>query len=96
MLVLDKHPSHIANIVKDYVKGTKGKPEIYFLPGYAPELNPDEFVWNHMRANGTSKKPLKQNESLKMRVHDDLLNIKSSRSLVRSFFYAPSIEYTMT
>lgn len=94
-LIIDKHPAHIANVVKDYVKETKGKLEIFFLPGYAPDLNPDEFVWNHLRGNGTSKKPLKQNESLTARVQNDLSHIKSDRSLVRSFFYAPSVEYTM-
>jgi len=96
MLIIDRHPSHIANVVKDYVNKTKGKLEIYFLPGYAPELNPDEFVWNHMRANGTSKKPLRQNESLSTRVQDDLLHIKLNRSLIRSFFYAPSVAYVLT
>jgi len=95
MLIIDRHPSHIAKVVKDYVKGAKGKLEIYFLPGYAPELNPDEFVWNHLRQRGTSKKPLRQNESLAARVKSDLSAIKSDRSLVRSIFYAPSVAYTM-
>jgi transposase len=22
---------------------------LHFLPGYAPELNPDELVWSHMK-----------------------------------------------
>jgi len=28
---------------------------------YAPELNPDEFVWHEIKQNGTSKRPLKRN-----------------------------------
>jgi transposase len=27
------------------VQSLEGRLELHFLPGYAPELNPDEFVW---------------------------------------------------
>lgn len=66
--------------------------EIHFLPGYAPDLNPDEFVWNHLRQVGTAKKPLRKNESLRSRVEGDLSDIKANPALVRSFFRAPSVE----
>jgi len=33
---------------------------LHFLPGYAPELNPDEFVWNHLKRQGVSKTPLRR------------------------------------
>src|SRR5436309_377094 len=46
-LVVDGHPAHKANIVKDYVAQTQGRLELYFLPPYAPDLNPDEFVWSY-------------------------------------------------
>ena len=85
-LVVDGHPSHRAKLVKDYVQGCRGKLELHFLPPYAPDLNPDEFVWQHARTNGTAKKPLRKNESLKARVTQDLANIKADKPLVRSFF----------
>jgi transposase len=56
-LVLDRHPAHIAKSVAAYVQSLKGRLELHFLPGYAPELNPDEFVWNHLRQQGVSKTP---------------------------------------
>jgi hypothetical protein len=64
------------------------------FPGYAPELNPDEFVWNNLRQNGVSKKTLKKNESLRKRVEGDLARIAADKPLVRSFFGAPSVAYT--
>jgi len=39
-LVVDGHPAHKATIVKNYLAETKGRLELYFLPPYAPELNP--------------------------------------------------------
>ena len=93
-LVVDGHPSHRAKLISAYVKQMKGRLELHFLPGCAPELNPDEFVWNYVKNEGVSKKPLKRNESLRRRVEDDLAGIKRRPALVRSFFGAPSVSYT--
>lgn len=92
-LVVDGHPAHKANVVKNYIKSLKGRLELYFLPPYAPDLNPDEFVWSYMKNNGVSKKPLKKNESLQSRIDQDLNGIKGNRKLVRSFFGAQSVAY---
>ena len=92
-LVVDGHPAHKAKIVKAYLKSLQGRLELHFLPPYAPDLNPDEFVWSYMKSNGVSKKPLKQNESLTKRVEEDLNKIKRDPGLVRSFFCADTVVY---
>ena len=92
-LVVDGHPAHKANLVTEYVGSLGGRLELHPLPPYAPDLNPDEFVWSHMKTNGVSKKPLKKNESLKNRIEEDLLNIHGNPALVRSFFQAASVAY---
>ncbi len=43
-LIVDGLPAHKAGVVKDYVKKLDGKLTLHFLPGYAPDLNPDELV----------------------------------------------------
>jgi len=91
--VVDRHPAHRARLVAEYVQSLRGQLEIHFLPGYAPELNPDEFVWNHLKKQGVSKKPLRKDESLRARVQRDLERIQRSPALVRSFFRAPSVSY---
>jgi transposase len=95
MLVVDGLPVHKAKSVAKYVQSTKGRLELHFLPPYAPDLNPDEFAWSHLKQNGTSKKPLRKNEALRQRVEQDLAEIKEDRSLVRSFFMAPTVSYAM-
>lgn len=92
-LVVDGHPSHRAKVVQKYVASTKGMLELHFLPPYAPDLNPDEFVWQYAKTNGLAKKPLKRKESLKERVKASLAAIKSSPRLIKSFFGAPSVVY---
>lgn len=92
-LVVDGHPAHRAKVVARYVQGLRGKLEIHFLPGYAPDLNPDEFVWNHLRQKGVTKVPLMKGESLRRRVDQDLTKLKRSRATIRSLFHAPSVAY---
>jgi len=93
-LVVDGHPSHKAKLVAKYIAATEEQLELHFLPPYAPDLNPDEFVWSHLRQHGTFKTPLRQNESLRRRVEHDLARIRSQPWLVRSFFHASSVAYT--
>jgi len=93
LLVVDGHPAHKANLVKDYIAALAGRLELHFLPPYAPDLNPDEFVWNYMKGAGVSKRPLKKNESLRERVEQDLSVIYQDKLLVASFFSAKSVAY---
>jgi transposase len=93
-LVVDGHPAHRANVVKKYILETEGRLELHFLPPYAPDLNPDEFVWNYMKSTGVSKKPLKKNESLRERVEQDSATISLDPILIASFFLAESVVYT--
>jgi len=92
-LVIDGHPAHKAKLVNKYVGSLDGRVELHSLPAYSPELNPDEFVWGHMKSNGDSKKPFKKNESISDRIDEDLAKIKANPQLVRSFFCAESVVY---
>jgi len=92
-LILDSLPAHKAKVVQNYVNSSGGKLELYFLPGYAPELNPDELVWNYMKRTGTAKRPLIQGQRLHDRIEADLLVIQNNPALVRSFFRAPDVAY---
>ena len=92
-LVLDSLPAHKAKMVQAYVESTKGKLELHFLPGYAPESNPDELVWNYVKRTGTAKRPLGSGESLQDRIEADLQAVQNDRALVQSFFRAPNVAY---
>ena len=93
-LVVDGHPAHKADVVRNHVAGTRGRLEPHFLPPHAPDLNPDESVRNHMKNAGVSKKPLKKNESLRERAEQDPAEISRDEVLVASFFLAESVVYT--
>ena len=92
-LVVDGLAVHKSKLVEKYLAELGGRLELQPLPPYCPDLNPDEYVWSHMKNNGVSKKPLKRNESLRKRVEEDLRNIHKNAPLVRSFFGAKSVLY---
>ena len=92
-LILDSLPAHKKALVRDYVQSTRGRLRLHFLPGYAPDLNPDELVWSHVKRTGTARRPLQRGESLHERIDAELHAVKRNRSLVRSFFRAPSVAY---
>lgn len=92
-LVLDGLPAHKTKLVRDYIDEMKGKLTLHFLPGYAPDLNPDELVWSYTKRSGVARSPLRSGEKLADRVHAQLTEIADNPKLVRSFFRHPSVAY---
>jgi transposase len=92
-LVVDGLPAHKTKLVKNYVQSTRGRLTLHVLPGYAPELNPDEAVWSHMKRTGVARAPLRKGERLRDKIDAQLAAIKAAPRLVRSFFRAPSVAY---
>ena len=92
-LVLDGLPAHKTALVKKYVASTDGRLALHILPGYAPELNPDELVWSHVKRTGTARRPLLKGEKLRDKIEEQLANLKKMPDLVRSFFKAPFVAY---
>ncbi|SIT48261.1 conserved hypothetical protein [Paraburkholderia piptadeniae] len=66
---------------------------LHFLPGYAPDLNPDELVWSHVKRTGVARRPLQSGEKMGLRIHEQLAEIGRNPRLVRSFFGHPSVSY---
>jgi len=93
-LIVDGHPTHRSRKVREFVQATKGKLRLFFLPPYAPELNPDELVWNNLKNHGTGRMALSGGtQELKRIVLSHLRSIQKIPSLVRSFFQHHQTRY---
>ena len=92
-LVVDGLPAHKKANVREYIESTKGKLTMHVLPGYAPDLNPDELVWSHVKRTGVARNPLRAGEKLEIRIDQQLRDVRKNRALVRSFFNTPSVAY---
>jgi transposase len=92
-LVVDGLPAHKKLNVREYIASTQGKLTMHVLPGYAPDLNPDELVWSHIKRTGVARNPLRAGEKLELRIEQQLHDVQKNRRLVRSFFGTPSVAY---
>jgi transposase len=92
-LVVDGLPAHKKLNVREYIASTQGKLTMHVLPGYAPDLNPDELVWSHVKRTGVARNPLRAGEKLDLRIEKQLHDVQRNRRLVRSFFGTPSVAY---
>lgn len=92
-LIVDRLPAHKTAAVRDYIASTSGRVMLHFLPGYAPDLNPDELVWSHVKRTGAARRPLRAGETLREKIAEQLAQLKRTPDLVRSFFLAPSVAY---
>ena len=45
LIVWDGLRAHRSNLVRDYLDSTQGHLQVAFLPPYAPDLNPVEYLW---------------------------------------------------
>jgi len=92
-LIVDNLQVHRARKVRDWVEQRNERIELFFLPPYCPELNPDEYL------NNTVKSQLRKNAA--PRSQDQLQNtlrscMKSNQRrphLIRSLFDHPRVQY---
>jgi transposase len=92
-LILDGHPAHRARKFRDHLSSYDGRLQVFYLPAYAPQLNPDEFVWHEVKGHGLGRMTVSGPQELKMRATGCLRRLQKSPKKIRSFFQAPSTRY---
>ncbi|NNF57641.1 MAG: IS630 family transposase [Rhodothermaceae bacterium] len=92
-VIVDNHPSHKAKAVAKFVEANKERLELYFLPPYSPELNPDEQVWNHLKNHTIGKRGFYVATQLWQMVSEHLEWMGGVRKLIRAFFSEPRCRY---
>jgi transposase len=93
ILIVDGHPTHKAKTVRAFADAASDRLEIVFLPPYAPELNPDELVWNDLKNNALGRKAITGPEQMKREVISFLRFLQKTPERVRSYFHAPTTAY---
>lgn len=92
VLVMDKHPAHVSAATRRYMKTRADRLTVHLLPGYAPDMNPDEHVWSHLKGLFRSA-PLTEDEKIGPVVEETMQEIAKDPRLVCSFFDHPEVAY---
>ena len=95
-LVVDGHPAHRAKATIEFVASTEGRLRLFFLPGYSPELNPDEWVWKNVKHDRIGKTGVTSKHDLKTKAIGALRRLQKLPALVRAFFADPHLRYITT
>ncbi len=92
-LILDNLRVHHSKIVKAWEEENKAKIELFYLPSYSPEKNPDEYL-NCDLKYGLSEKPSPKNESeLKNNIESHMLMLQGNSERVKKYFQHEDIKY---
>ncbi len=75
-LILDNHRVHHNKKVKAYVEKHKDKIELFYLPPYCPEMNPQEFINQDVKDNSNNFRALKLIKDLIINVRYYLTQIQ--------------------
>ena len=94
-LIVDGHPVHRSRKDKQFVEDSAGMLELYFLPPYSPELNPAEHVWSQVKHHEIGKRFITGPDQLRELVRSTLWRLQKTPALIRSFFRAPTTNYTL-
>jgi len=49
LVIWDGLAAHRSRLVRDFITASQGRLALARLPAYAPELNPTEYVWGHLK-----------------------------------------------
>jgi transposase len=92
-LIVDGHPAHKAKSVTRFVDSMNDRLQLFFLPSYSPELNPDERVWNDLKNNALGRQRIDSPKQLHKAVISHLRSVQKSPLRVRSYFHNETTKY---
>ena len=92
-LILDGHPVHRSKAVRQFAAATEGRLRLFFLPGYSPELNPDEWVWKNVKHDRVGRAGVSGPEDLKAKALAALHRLQRLPRLIQGFFRDPNLRY---
>lgn len=93
ILILDNLRVHHAKLVKAWVADHKGQIELFYLPAYSPELNPDEYLNCDLKAGVHSGPPARDSKRLKSKILSHMRMLQKKPERVGSYFQHKKISY---
>ena len=92
-LIVDNLKVHHSYIVKDWLKEHEHEIELFFLPSYSPELNPDEYLNCDLKNGVHSDVPARTKKELKQKAISHLRKLQKLPGRVKKYFKHKKIAY---
>jgi transposase len=95
ILIVDEHPVHKAGETTHWLKSQEEHLQMYFLPPYSPELNPDELLNQDVKTNAVGRRRAVDQGDLMANVRGYLRSTQKMPHLVRSYFQEEHVRYAL-
>ena len=92
-LVVDGHPVHKSRLAKVFVTRNAKRLRLILLPGYCPELNPDELLNQDVKTNALGKSRPRDKAEMISTVRSHLHRRQKQPDVVRNLFHEKHVQY---
>jgi transposase len=93
LVITDNARIHHAKLVTEWLEANKDRIELFFLPPYAPEHNPDEYLNRQVKTN-LRLKPTSDHDMAIERTMELLKRMQEfGGALVKKLFDSPLVRY---
>jgi transposase len=93
IFIVDGHPVHKSGAVKDWLEKHGDRIKMILMPGYSPELNPDELLNQDVKTNAVGRQRAKDIDELEGNVGQFMAQRQAFPELVKKYFHKPSVVY---
>lgn len=92
-LIIDRHPVHRSVKVQKWFKKNKDHIRLFYLPGYSPELNPDEILNQDVKSNAVGRQRAHNQTELMGKVRSYLRKRQHQPYVVQNYFNEEHVKY---
>ncbi|QQQ80164.1 IS630 family transposase [Saccharothrix sp. 6-C] len=91
-VIVDRHPVHRSKVVRTWLEDNADRVELHLMPGYSPELNPDELLNADLKRNVNASRA----HNIDRLAHETrrfLRRRQRQPHIVHGYFQAPHVRY---
>ena len=92
-LIVDSHPVHHSKKVKKWLEKNDKHIRLFYLPGYSPELNPDELLNQDVKSNAVGRRRAGNQKELISNVRNYLRNRQQQPHIIKQYFQEKHVRY---
>lgn len=92
-LIVDRLRAHMTPAVQEWVAAHRDRLEVFYLPRYAPELNPDEYLNNDLKGRVNEVGLPHNKREVRSRIQGFMRRLLHLPEHVMSYFCHPSVQY---
>ena len=92
-LIVDGHSAHVSRETRRWLAEHPERIEVFTLPSYSPELNPDECLNNDVKANALGRRRPEDQSGTIADIRGYLRSTRRMPRIVKNFFHEKHVRY---